>query len=602
MDDRRLVGIDLGITSAHTVRVLRADGSLVCRRKAVPTVDSLAQVERAALAGAAPATRLEVVIEPTGPAWLPIAVFFTARGHTVYRVSSAKAADLRRFLSRHAKSNGIDADTLARLPLVDPAGLRPLALPDAPQAALDRRVRATDRLTQAAAEHKRRIKNLVRQLLPCSPLTGDLGQADLAVLETTGGDPHALLAAGQARLHQLIAAASHHHLGAARAEQWLAAAHAALALYGDHPAVAFTDLAAEVATEVRLLRATQAELAAHASKREACYRWVDPLALARSLPGLAEVGGPALAATMGKANRFSHAGKFRSFTGLAPRASETGEVDRKGQPISKAGNRLLRTTLVRAADNARRCDPQLARIYWTQMVQRGKDHLGAVCVVAAHLAERAWTVMDRGMPYVICDTDGVPVTPEQAKVIIAERWTVPEEVRRRRRSRKGRPLSKSSQDMSKALKAQRGDPPLHRPVLDATPGTSSQLRHTLDAPIPIGNQSRWNRASWVRELMPSLANTLRRWKSTVRGLRNSWAATSRVGSPRATNRATWSSWGVSCRRVDGSRRRTACPLARNSRRVRSAQGVALRPSNASRAASRWARASTRRRARRSSSP
>ena len=71
-------------------------------------------------------------MEPTGPAWLPIAVFFTARGHTVYRVSSAKAADLRRFLSRHAKTNGIDADTLARLPLVDPAGLHPLQLADAP--------------------------------------------------------------------------------------------------------------------------------------------------------------------------------------------------------------------------------------------------------------------------------------------------------------------------------------------------------------------------------------------------------------------------------------------------------------------------------------
>jgi hypothetical protein len=41
MDDRRLVGIDLGITSAHTVRVLAGDGSLVCRRKAIPTVDSL---------------------------------------------------------------------------------------------------------------------------------------------------------------------------------------------------------------------------------------------------------------------------------------------------------------------------------------------------------------------------------------------------------------------------------------------------------------------------------------------------------------------------------------------------------------------------------
>jgi transposase len=70
-----------------------------------------------------------VVVEPAGPAWLPIAVLVTARGHVVYRVSSAEAADLRRLVSRHAKSNGIDAEALARLPLVDPGGLRPLQLP-----------------------------------------------------------------------------------------------------------------------------------------------------------------------------------------------------------------------------------------------------------------------------------------------------------------------------------------------------------------------------------------------------------------------------------------------------------------------------------------
>jgi transposase len=435
MDDRRLVGIDLGITSAHTVRVLGADGTMACRRRALPTAESLGQLQQDALAGTAPGTRLEVVIEPTGPAWLPIAVFFCSRGHTVYRVSSAKAADLRRFLSRHAKANGIDADTLARLPLVDPGGLHPLVLPDAPRAALDRRVRACDRLTRQAATHKRRIKDLVRQLLPWSPLVGELGMADLAVLERWA-DPHALLAAGPARLQQVIATASNHHLGAQRASQWLAAAQAALDLDGDHPAVAFADLAAEVASEVRLLRATQAELDRHAPERESCYRWVDPLGLARSLPGLATVGGPALVATMGQAGRFPTAAKFRSFTGLAPRASETGDSDRKGQPISKAGSRLLRTTLVRAADNARRLDPQLARIYWIQMVERGKDHLGALCVVAAHLAERAWTVLDRGMPYVVCDTDGTPVTRTQAKAIIAQRWTVPEEVRRRRRHNK----------------------------------------------------------------------------------------------------------------------------------------------------------------------
>jgi transposase len=166
VNHRRLVGIDLGIASAHTVRVLDGAGTTILKRKAHPTVESLSAVETAALAGTPEGTRLEVVIEPTGPAWLPIAVFFSRRGHTVYRVSSAKAADLRRFLRRHAKSNGIDAATLARLPLLDPGGVGPLVLPGAERAALDRRVRAADRLTQQAARHKVRIKDLVRQLLP----------------------------------------------------------------------------------------------------------------------------------------------------------------------------------------------------------------------------------------------------------------------------------------------------------------------------------------------------------------------------------------------------------------------------------------------------
>jgi len=435
MKQRRLVGIDLGIASAHTVRVLDGNGNTIAKRKAWPNLKSLNELESTALLNAPQGIRLEVVIEPTGPAWLPIAVFFSSRGHTVYRVSSAKAADLRRFLSRHAKSNGIDADTLARLPLVDPIGLRPLQLPSAERAALDRRVRATDRLTQLSSLHKRRIKDLVRQLMPMTPLSGDLSMSDLAVLERYA-DPNQLLKAGKNRLTTLLSKTSRNQLGTERAEQWLDSARASIELYGGHPGVSFTDLAAEVASEVRLLQATQQELATHAAQREQCYRWVDPLGLARSLPGLGEIGGPALVACMGDPARFARGKQFRSFTGLVPKASETGESDRKGMPISKAGSSLLRSTLFRAADTARKQDPQLARIYYVQMVERGKDHLGALCVVAANLAERAWAVMERGMPYVVCDIDGTAVTPEQAKAIIAERFAVTEMIRGRRRSKK----------------------------------------------------------------------------------------------------------------------------------------------------------------------
>lgn len=435
MEERRLLGIDLGITSAHTAVVLRGDGSTVARRRCLPTVESFGELEAAALRGAPEGTGLEVVIEPTGPAWLPIAVFFGRRGHTVYRVSSAKAADLRRFLHRHAKSNAIDAETLARLPLIDPDSLYPVELPGADRASLDRRVRAADRLRREASNHKIRLKDLVRQLMPMSPLTGDLGQADLAVLERYA-DPNALLRLGKARLAAAIAKASRGHQGADRAEQWLAAAGAAVELYGGDSAVAFADLAAEVATEVRLLRAVEAELELHAGAREAAYHRVDPEGLARTLPGIAEVGGPVLQAAVGRAHRFGNGAEFKSFTGLVSKASETGETDRKGQPMSKAGPSLLRTQLLRSADTARTLDPQLARIYYTQMVERGANHLKALCVVASHLAERAWAVLARGTPYVVRDTDGRPVTKAEAKAIIAERFTVPEEVRRRRRGKK----------------------------------------------------------------------------------------------------------------------------------------------------------------------
>ena len=185
-----------------------------------------------------------------------------------------------------------------------------------------------------------------------------------------------------------------------------------------------------------MLRAAQAELAGHAQERETAYRYTDLGGLARTLPGIGEVGGPRWSPRMGRAARFPSGAAFKSYTGLAPRASETGNTDRKGQPMSKAGSALLRTTLIRAADTARKQDPQLAKIYYTQMVERGAEHLKAVCVVAGALAERAWAVMNRQMPYVICDIDGEPVTPDQAKRIIAEHFTVPDEVRRRRRSTK----------------------------------------------------------------------------------------------------------------------------------------------------------------------
>ena len=476
---RRLVGIDLGVATAHTVIVLNEEGRVVARRRCRPERSSLEALEEAALADVPDGTRLEVVFEATGAAWLPVAVFFVRRGHRVYRVSTAKASALRRFRSRYAKSNSIDAQTLAQLALIDD-GLLEIELAEGPRASLDRRVRAADRLRDLAAAQKTRIRELARQVMPMldEAVTGVLGRGDIAVLERYG-DPRAMLRAGPARVSALMVKASHGHHGRARAEAWLAVARKAVELYGDDPAVAFEDLAAELASEARLWRASEAEQHAHAQARETAYQLVDPEGLARSLPGVATTGGPVIVAVMGRPGRFPNADAFKAFTGLTPKASQTGVSDRKGQAMTKAGPRRLRDQLVQSANTARQIDPQLAAVYWTQMVERGAHHTKALCVVASRLAGRTFSVMARGEPYIIRDVDDTPVTVAEAREIIAARYQVPEDVRRRRRAaQKG----KGPQAMPQGA-AQRGDPPppklsRHtRPRSTAPDATDINLEH-----------------------------------------------------------------------------------------------------------------------------
>jgi hypothetical protein len=105
MNHRRLVGIDLGIATAHTVRVLDGEGTVVAKRKAWPTVESLTAVEAAALAGCPADTRLEVVIEPTGPVLDNLAATLNAMEQAHERIQ-AKYDAARKILTGRAFDHG----------------------------------------------------------------------------------------------------------------------------------------------------------------------------------------------------------------------------------------------------------------------------------------------------------------------------------------------------------------------------------------------------------------------------------------------------------------------------------------------------------------
>src|SRR5215216_7853711 len=140
---------------------------------------------------------------------------------------------------------------------------------------------------------------------------------------------------GRPRLTRLIVTTSRGQLGQAKAQALRTAAAKAVVLWEGDSAAALDDLAAEVASEVRLVRAAEAERARHEHARDAAFAQVDPAGLAASLPGLGPVGTTQLVATMGRPGRFPNGGAFKAFTGLTPRANETGQTDRKHQPMTR---------------------------------------------------------------------------------------------------------------------------------------------------------------------------------------------------------------------------------------------------------------------------
>ena len=91
--------------------------------------------------------------------------------------------------------------------------------------------------------------------------------------------------------------------------------------------------------------------------------------------------------------------------------------------------------------------------------------------------------MSRGQAYELRDVDGTPITQSEARDIIRERYVVPEEVRRRRRSRKSagkaphQVLEAHALSHTRRRADSRGDLPRSTTQLDAAPAIK-EVVHT----------------------------------------------------------------------------------------------------------------------------
>ena len=151
----------------------------------------------------------------------------------------------------------------------------------------------------------------------------------------------------------------------------------------------------------------------------------------RSVPGAGRVCAPQILRRLGDPTRFANLAAVRSFAGLVPAADSSGQADGHRGP-TKAGDCCLREALFIAADHARKVDPTLA-VHYQRLMLAGKHHDSAVCTLAAVLLTRIAACLRAGTHYLLRDTDGRVITEAQGRAIVAERYTVPPEVRAARR-------------------------------------------------------------------------------------------------------------------------------------------------------------------------
>ena len=440
----RILGIDLAVTAAHKAIVLdQASNAYVSPLLTFHTdpaqLDSLLETARAT---ASQPLRLQAVLEATAMSWYSVGQYLDRHNVDVYRVNGQQVADLRRVYQRHAKSDRIDARVLARLLLVMPDSLHRCFFPSGPLITLQRACREVKRLKDLVTASKNRI--LATDQLTWLGLKGIVSPySQLAFwLRENWYDPWRVQAAGVEELAQAWqAVAPEEPVGISWVPELIQQAERVTALYDNPDVLDYAQFQASLQREQARLR--QADEQAHHLRLKTVrplYRQLHPSLDLETLRGVGQDSAAIYIAFIGDIKRFPSLRDFLGWTGLIPFSRQSGEAQARGLRVTKAGPNLVKATAFLNAGVARLWDPQIAAIYYRQMMQHGKHHLQATCACATHLLSRIYAVLRDDRPYELQDVDGTPVDKHTARRICQERYHVPDEVRQRnnRRVRKAR--------------------------------------------------------------------------------------------------------------------------------------------------------------------
>ena len=438
------MGIDIAVRAPHQASLADDRGELLWSgHRFRTTVRDLERLWALLPEGSSP-SQITIVMEPTRNAWVPLAAWFRRQGAHVVLVSAERSSDLRAYYAKHTKSDRLDSVLLARLPMLHPEGLHP-----------ERGLGPGDPLRRATKLHSTLVKRRTTSLARLDALLEILGpgwhaafgahlgnNTPLRFLAAGYADPHTVKRLGRARLARFLYRHSRGAFGDDLADQLLAAATATVELWAED--LPFPDLAEDIAIEARLALRLIEEIKELDERIAVLVRDRDPNGIITSAPGVGAVTGAVILGRLGEANRFRSLAAARAFSGLVPSLDASGVSGRHGTP-TKRGDALLREALFISANQARRLDPTMAAKYHRLVLGAGKHHNSALCHIATTLLTRVVACWNNHTPYQLRDVDGRPIDPAEARSIIAERYQIPDQLRRARATTGTGRRSKESQ-------------------------------------------------------------------------------------------------------------------------------------------------------------
>ncbi len=325
------LGIDIACRAAHQVSLADEQGRFIWTgRRFRTTPQDLARLWAMLPDGTDPAEVL-VVMEPTRNAWVPLAAWFRRRGAGVVLVPPERSADLRRYYAKHTKSDRLDSQLLARLPMLHPDGLY-AEQGLGPGDALKRAAKLHSTLTHRRSQSLARLDALLEILGPAwhAAIGADLAnRTPLKFLAAGYADPHVVKRLGRTRLARFCYRHSRGAWGEPHADALLAAAQETLQLWSggelDYP-----DLAEDIAIEARLALQLTEEIKDLDERTALLLREADPTGILTSAPGVAAITAAAILGRLGDPNRFTSLAGARAFTGLVPTLDASGLNGRHG--------------------------------------------------------------------------------------------------------------------------------------------------------------------------------------------------------------------------------------------------------------------------------